>query len=93
MKWTKQWVVLIALIFSASYIYTSFSTNKLSSQIKKNKLKTCSENDNCEIIEVYHNECFKKSYRSYMRTMRFYENEYDECIEKKKDSVLKRNPL
>jgi len=93
MKWTRQWVILITVIFSASYIYSLFYTHNLSSQIKKSKLKTCSKNDNCEIIKVYHDACFKKSYRSYMRTMQFYVNEYDECIHKKKDFVLKRNPL
>ena len=91
MKWTKQWVILVIVIFTASYIYSIFYENNYSKQIKTNKLRNCAKNDTCEIIEVYHDTCFKKSYRSYIKTMRFYEKEYDKCIKEKKTLCFKQS--
>ncbi|WP_152183576.1 hypothetical protein [Sulfurimonas indica] len=88
MKWTKQWVILIVIIFIISSLISFFYENKISSQIKAEKLLSCKQENLCKAIEKYHAECFEKSYRSYMKTMQFYNDEYNACI---KEKVLQEN--
>ncbi|AKF24741.1 hypothetical protein YH65_04580 [Sulfurovum lithotrophicum] len=91
MKWNKEAVVIVGIIFFVSYIYNLESDSKMSHQIETQQLNTCRarKQDHCDLIELFHNTCFKTSYRSYMRAKHFYTKEYEDCLQKKIDAFLK----
>jgi hypothetical protein len=85
MKWSRNGLIVVLVILSISFIISSRSERKLSKKIKQKKLKSCIEQklNTCELIELYHNECFSLSYRSEYKLKDFYPAEYDSCLHKK----------
>jgi hypothetical protein len=85
MKWNKKWLIVVLIIFSISYFYSSYNDRKLSNQIKEKKLASCIEQHlyDCSLIELYHRECFDLSYRSEYKLKEFHPAEYDSCLNTK----------
>ena len=84
MKWTKQTAVIVIAILSLSYIYTSYNTNKLSDEIKKDRWDRCTDkgHEHCDLILKYHDECFTRANQAQYRVRTFRSAEYNKCIEK-----------
>lgn len=85
MKWNKAGLIVVLIILTVSFIYSSYNKKKLSNQIKEKKMKSCVEHNlyNCDLIELYHKECFDLSYRSEYKIKDFHPAEYDKCLNTK----------
>ncbi|KYJ85891.1 hypothetical protein [Sulfurovum riftiae] len=92
MKWTRQSVILVGIVFLVSYIYNLKYSSDMSQKIETQRISTCKagKQANCDLIELFHKACFKKSYRSYMKTMRFYDKEYEACLKKEIEAFQKK---
>ena len=84
MKWSKNSIIVVAVIFAISYINTLKSDSKKSDQIWAQTLKQCEKGQikNCDTIKEYHDICFAMSYRSKFKAKHFFKNEYDACMQR-----------
>jgi len=91
MHWNKQSFIIVLIVFSVSYIFSQRSEDQMSNKIKTQQLHICKAQkaDNCDLINLFHKDCFDRSYRSWMRTKRFYDKEYETCLKNKIVSFLK----
>jgi len=85
MKWSKRGFIVILIILSISLVHSWIAGRKLSNRIKDSRLKLCAEQNanNCDLVEFYHNECFKRSYRTQLRVRQFHSDEYESCLNTK----------
>ena len=84
MKWNKEAVIIVAIIFTISYIYNLKSEGEMSDKIWAQTYKKCEKEkrDDCKTWKKYHDLCFSVSYRSQLKAMHFFENEYTSCMKK-----------
>jgi murein L,D-transpeptidase YcbB/YkuD len=92
MKWNKRSFILVAAVFLISYLYNLYYNGEMSQKIEKQRISACKaqKQNNCDLIELFHNACFKKSYRSYMKAMHFYNREYEACLREKIKAFQKK---
>jgi len=83
-RWNKQSVIIVLVIFTVSYIYSLFYEHDVSNKTKAQYIEACNiqKIGDCDLIDQFHNACFEKNYRSWMKTKRFYAQEYEDCLEK-----------
>lgn len=85
MKWNKLAIISVVVILSISYIYSRYNQNQLSQELKQTELIECKTRADfdCNLINIYHNECFQASNRSEFKIRSFHANEYRQCLHKK----------
>ncbi|WP_148154669.1 hypothetical protein [Sulfurovum sp. NBC37-1] len=64
----------------------------MSLKIESQQIAACKAQkaDYCDLIDLFHETCFDRSYRSWMKTKRFYDKEYKDCLDKKITSFQKK---
>lgn len=68
----------IIIIFAVPYFYNKNVENNIWDKTL-NICKTMNYKD-CDTLEERHHECFESSYRFTFRSMSFYEDEYNICM-------------
>ena len=85
MRWSKGAALVVIVILTASYVYSSIKRTQLSNQVREAEETACAKNGttSCDLIAKYHDECFDLSYRAEFRVKSFRFGEYRACIENK----------
>jgi len=85
MHWNRQAFIIVLIVFATSYFFSWRSDNQMSLRIKTQQIAACKAQkaDYCDLIDLFHEACFDRSYRSWMRTKRFYDKEYKDCLKRK----------
>ena len=85
MKWNKQSLIIVTIIFAISYVFSLKGDRDMSEKIKKQTLKSCTKQKmyDCALIEKFHDTCFTLSYRSQYKIKHFFDTEYDRCMKEK----------
>ena len=84
MRWNKESIIIVGLIFLVSYYVSSRSESDKSLEVKKQTLASCKVHhaSYCDMMGIYHNKCFQKSYRSKYRIKTFFKDDYIACLQK-----------
>ena len=85
MKWNKTAVIVVVVLFSASYVYSTVKRSQLSSDVEQRQLAACLEGKgrDCHLISEYHADCFDASYRAEFKIREFRRGEYADCMSRK----------
>lgn len=90
MKWNKEAVIIVWVVFLVSNIFFLKSKHTLSEKIEAETLHQCQLKHEayCDFVDILHDPCFEKSYRSKIKTMHFYPEEYRACLKKESADIM-----